>query len=132
MVVIGGGLSAQHERLLDPLREAVASEIGLPFAVPLVEARLGAEAASHGAVVFAFDRHAEQIYGLPGMPVPSITPLPPEVEVLSAVQGPEARQAPKTAMPMAAMCRMAAMIVQAWKTSWKLNHFGDRRGRLVA
>lgn len=87
MVVIGGGLSAQHERLLDPLRTAVTAEIGLPFAVPLVEARLGAEAASHGAVVFAFDRHAGQIYGLPGMPVPPVTPLPPDLAGLPAAQG---------------------------------------------
>lgn len=76
MIVIGGGLSGAHERLLEPLRDALAGHIGLPFAVPLVGARLGAEAASHGAVVFAFRRHAAAIYDLDGMPVPPITPLP--------------------------------------------------------
>lgn len=81
MVVIGGGLSAAHEQFLDPLREALAAHIGLPFSVPLVEARLGAEAASHGALVFAFRRHASAIYGLDGMPVPPITPLPADVVV---------------------------------------------------
>ncbi|MFD5213986.1 ROK family transcriptional regulator [Microbacterium sp. NPDC058345] len=81
MVVIGGGLSAAHEQFLDPLRAALAAHIGLPFSVPLVEARLGAEAASHGALVFAFRRHASAIYNLDGMPVPPITPLPAEVVV---------------------------------------------------
>lgn len=76
MIVIGGGISAAHERLLDPLRQAVGAHIGLPFAVPIVGARLGAEAASHGALVFAFHRHAHAIYGLDEMPVPAITPLP--------------------------------------------------------
>lgn len=76
MIVIGGGLSAAHERFLDPLRQALSSHIALPFSVPLVGARLGAEAASHGAVVFAFRRHAAAIYRLDGVPVPPITPLP--------------------------------------------------------
>ncbi|MBN7793902.1 ROK family protein [Microbacterium esteraromaticum] len=75
MIVIGGGLSDAHEQLLDPLRQALDTHIGLPFSVPLVKARLGAEAASHGALVFAFRRHAADIYGLESMPVPPITPL---------------------------------------------------------
>ncbi|UNK70753.1 ROK family protein [Microbacterium sp. H1-D42] len=76
MVVIGGGLSAAHEQFLDPLRRALSTHIDLPFAVPLVGARLGAEAASHGALVFAFRRHAAEIYRLDDVPVPPITPLP--------------------------------------------------------
>ncbi|WP_067196334.1 ROK family transcriptional regulator [Microbacterium sp. XT11] len=76
MVVIGGGLSEAHERLLDPLREALPRHIRLPFQVPLTEARLGAEAAAHGALVHAFRRHPGEVYGLDDMPVPPITPLP--------------------------------------------------------
>lgn len=76
MVVIGGGLSEAHERLLDPLREALPRHIRLPFQVPLAEARLGAEAAAHGALVHAFRRHPGEVYGLDDMPVPPITPLP--------------------------------------------------------
>ncbi|MBN8204801.1 ROK family transcriptional regulator [Microbacterium esteraromaticum] len=86
MVVIGGGLSAAHEQLLDPLRRALTSHIGLPFSVPLVGARLGAEAASHGALVFAFRRHAADIYGLESMPVPPITPLPADTAGTAAHQ----------------------------------------------
>lgn len=75
MVVIGGGLSAAHAQLLDPLRAALPGHLGLPFQVPVAEARLGAEAAAHGAVVHAFQRHASHIYGIEDMPVPPITPL---------------------------------------------------------
>ena len=39
-------------------------------------ARLGAEAAAHGAVIHAFQRHSVEIYGVDGMRVPSIIPLP--------------------------------------------------------
>ncbi len=84
MVVIGGGLSEAHEQLLEPLRAALPGHIGLPFQVPLAEARLGAEAAAHGAIVHAFRRHAAEVYGLDDMPVPPITPLPHE-PVASAV-----------------------------------------------
>lgn len=86
MIVIGGGLSAAHEQFLDPLRPALSAHIGLPFAVPVVGARLGAEAASHGAVVFAFRRHAAAIYGIEGMPVPPITPLPAGVAAVAELQ----------------------------------------------
>lgn len=75
MIVIGGGLSAAHEQLLDPLRAALPRHLGLPFQVPIAEARLGAEAAAHGAVVHAFQRHASDVYGIDDMPVPPITPL---------------------------------------------------------
>lgn len=78
MIVIGGGLSAAHEQLLDPLRAALPRHLGLPFQVPLAEARLGAEAAAHGAVVHAFQRHAADVYGIEDMPAPPITPLPHE------------------------------------------------------
>ena len=78
MIVIGGGLSAAHEQLLDPLRAALPGHLGLPFQVPIAEARLGAEAAAHGAVVHAFQRHAAEIYGIEDMPAPPITPLPIE------------------------------------------------------
>ncbi len=74
MVVIGGGLSGAHGALLDPLRAALPRHIGLPFEVPLVEARLGADAAAHGALVHAFRRHADAVYGIEGMPVPPVTP----------------------------------------------------------
>jgi predicted NBD/HSP70 family sugar kinase len=78
MIVIGGGLSEAHEQLLAPLRAALPRHIDLPFQVPLAEARLGAEAAAHGALVHAFSRHAAEVYGIEGMPVPPITPLPHE------------------------------------------------------
>jgi hypothetical protein len=75
MIVIGGGLSAAHAQLLDPLRAALPAHLGLPFAVPIVGARLGAEAAAHGALVRAFQQHADGIYRVEGMSVPPITPL---------------------------------------------------------
>ncbi|MFE6996249.1 ROK family protein [Microbacterium sp. NPDC057659] len=75
MIVIGGGLSAAHGQLLDPLRERLQRNIGLPFQVPIAEARLGAEAAAHGALVHAFRRHSTAVYGIEGLPVPSVTPL---------------------------------------------------------
>lgn len=75
MIVIGGGLSAAHEHLLDPLRAALPGHLGLPFQVPIAEARLGAEAAAHGAVVHAFQRLAAEIYGIEDMSAPPITPL---------------------------------------------------------
>ncbi|WP_424937058.1 MULTISPECIES: ROK family protein [Bacteria] len=77
MVVIGGGLSGAHGRLLDPLRAALPRHIRLPFEVPLVEARLGADAAAHGALVLAFRRHADAVYCIEGLPTPRVTPLPP-------------------------------------------------------
>lgn len=74
-VVIGGGLSRAHEEFLRPLSESVAKHIRLPIDVPVVEARLGDEAAAHGALVHAFRRASGQIYGLEEMTVPRITPL---------------------------------------------------------
>ncbi|MCT9821213.1 ROK family transcriptional regulator [Microbacterium sp. W1N] len=75
MIVIGGGLSGAHEQLLGPLRAVLPHHLGLPFHVPLAEARLGAEAAAHGALVHAFQRHNAEIYRIDDMPVPPITPL---------------------------------------------------------
>lgn len=89
MVVIGGGLSAAHEQLLDPLRAALPGHLGLPFQVPVAEARLGAEAAAHGAVVHAFQRHPGDIYGIEDMPAPPITPLPHDA---AAGDDPEEKQ----------------------------------------
>lgn len=74
MIVVGGGVSEAHEELLGPLRDAVGRHIGLPFQIPLVAARLGAAAAAHGALVYAFQQQASLIYGLEGIPVPPITP----------------------------------------------------------
>ncbi|GAB3597889.1 ROK family protein [Microbacterium tumbae] len=76
IVVIGGGLSLARERLLAPLREAVTRHIGLPIDVPIVGARLGADAAAHGALAFAFARCTSDIYGIPQMSPPPLTPLP--------------------------------------------------------
>ncbi|WP_341976494.1 ROK family protein [Microbacterium sp. LTA6] len=86
MIVIGGGLSAAHEQLLDPLRAALPRHLGLPFQVPLTEARLGAEAAAHGALVHAFQRHASAIYAIDDMPVPPITPMPHDVAVTDPLE----------------------------------------------
>lgn len=74
-VVVGGGLSQAHDEFLLPLRGAVANHIQLPFEVPIVEARLGDEAAAHGALVLAFRRQSDEMYGVAGMSVPKITPL---------------------------------------------------------
>jgi hypothetical protein len=74
LVVIGGGVSRAQERLLAPLRSAVAERIALPFDIPIVAARLGGEAAAHGALVFAFTRCATSMYGFE-LPAPPITPL---------------------------------------------------------
>jgi len=74
-VVIGGGLSRAHEEFLRPLTESVRKHIQLPFEIPIVEARLGDEAAAHGALVLAFRRKSFEIYGLDGMTVPTIAPL---------------------------------------------------------
>ncbi len=84
LVVVGGGVSLARERLLAPLREAVARRIGLPFEIPLVAARLGADAAAHGALVFAFTRSAEQIYGIGSMPPPQIIPLDAEAAAVAS------------------------------------------------
>ncbi|AZC14007.1 ROK family transcriptional regulator [Microbacterium sp. ABRD28] len=75
IVVIGGGISLAKERLLYPLRRMVSDRIALPLDIPIVAARLGANAAAHGALVFAFHRAAVEIYRVPGMPPPPITPL---------------------------------------------------------
>lgn len=75
IVVVGGGLSLARERLLVPLRSAVARHIGLPFEVPIVGARLGADAAAYGALALAFTRCTTGIYGLEQMPSPPLTPL---------------------------------------------------------
>lgn len=72
MVVIGGGLSRAHEQFLGPLRAAVPEHIRLPIQVPIVEARLGADAGAYGALVHAFRRHADAVYGLEQMVVPQI------------------------------------------------------------
>ncbi len=76
MIVIGGGLSKAHGQLLEPLRKVLAGHTGLPFEIPVVEARLGAEAAAHGALVHAFREHATRIYGIDAIPAPAIIPLP--------------------------------------------------------
>lgn len=75
MVVIGGGLSEAHDDLIVPLRAALSTHVGMPFSLSVAEARLGATAAAHGALVVAFDRLARRIHPLPDMPVPPITPL---------------------------------------------------------
>ena len=80
-------ISAAHEQLLDPLRAALPGHLGLPFQVPVAEARLGAEAAAHGAVVHAFQRHAAEIYGIEDMPAPPITPLPHEPATADHAEG---------------------------------------------
>ena len=71
MVVIGGGLSRARKQFVDPLRAAILAR--LPFELPVVEARLGAEAAAHGALVYAFQRNAAAIYGLERMPAPAVS-----------------------------------------------------------
>jgi len=75
MVIIGGGLSEAHDDLIVPLRRALTDKVGLPFSLSLTEARLGAAAAVHGALVVAFDRLSAHSHSLSGMPVPPITPL---------------------------------------------------------
>lgn len=79
MVVIGGGLSLAHDQFLDPLQAAVPRHIGLPIQIPLVEARLGAEAAAHGALVHAFRRYGDVIYGIPQVSTPPVRPLAEQV-----------------------------------------------------
>lgn len=73
-VVIGGGLSQAHDDFLVPLREAVTRYLQLTGEIPLVKARLGDEAAAHGALVLAFRRSSSDIYGLEQLRVPPITP----------------------------------------------------------
>lgn len=74
LIVIGGGLSHAHEQFIGPLRESVARHTRLAAQIPLVEARLGANAGAYGALVHAFQRYSEPIYGLAGLPVPRILP----------------------------------------------------------
>jgi len=74
-VVIGGGLTKAHEDFLNPLRANVTKRLQLPLVLPIVEARLGDEAAAHGALVLAFQKKSLGIYGVEGMTVPHITPL---------------------------------------------------------
>jgi len=73
-VVIGGGLSQAHDEFVTPLREAVARHLRLTSEIPVVRARLGDEAAAHGALVLAFRKNSSDIYGLEQMGVPPITP----------------------------------------------------------
>lgn len=75
IVIIGGGMSLAEEELLEPLREAVNRHVGLPLGLPLITSRLGAEAAVHGALIFAFSQCSEQIYRVGVLPPPRITPL---------------------------------------------------------
>ncbi|UTX54133.1 ROK family transcriptional regulator [Leucobacter aridicollis] len=74
-VVVGGGLSRAHDEFLVPLGRAVSRRIRLAAEVPIVGARLGDEAAAHGALVHAFAHASERIYGIAGMTVPRITPI---------------------------------------------------------
>ncbi|MFD5224143.1 ROK family protein [Microbacterium sp. NPDC058342] len=76
MIVIGGGLSEAHDELISPLRSALDRSIGMPFPLSVTEARLGAAAAAHGALVLAFDRLGPHIHAVAGMPVPPIEPRP--------------------------------------------------------
>lgn len=73
-VVIGGGLSQAHDDFLTPLRAGVARHLQLAAEIPIVKARLGDEAAAHGALVLAFSKNPSAIYGLEQMNVPPITP----------------------------------------------------------
>lgn len=91
MVVIGGGLSGAHEQFLDPLRAAIPRHIGLSFEVPVVEARLGGDAAAHGALVHAFRRHTAAVHGIDGMPVPLITPRGPAGPPITPIPTAEGR-----------------------------------------
>ena len=75
VVVIGGGMSLADEELLDPLRESMQRHIGLPLGLPVIASRLGAEAAVHGALIFAFTQCAGQIYKVGPLPPPTITPM---------------------------------------------------------
>jgi ROK family protein len=75
IVIIGGGMSLADDELLEPLREAIDQHIGLPLGLPVIASRLGAEAAVHGALVFAFGQCAEHIYRIGVLPPPAITPL---------------------------------------------------------
>ncbi|RCS60098.1 ROK family transcriptional regulator [Microbacterium sp. JB110] len=74
MIVVGGGLSGAHERFLGPLRRAIPAQVGYPIDLPVVEARLGADAPAHGALVHAFRTHADDVFGIVGMSVPPIIP----------------------------------------------------------
>lgn len=73
-VVVGGGLSQAHGEFLEPLRKALADHLQLAGEIPVVGARLGDEAAAHGALVLAFRQSPREIYGLDRMGVPPITP----------------------------------------------------------
>ena len=74
IVIIGGGMSLADEDLLEPLREALDRNIGLSLGLPVIASRLGAEAAVHGALVFAFTQCSEHIYRIGSLPPPAITP----------------------------------------------------------
>ncbi len=74
-VVVGGGLSEAHEEFLEPLRGSVADCLRIPLEIPIVEGRMGEDAAVHGAVVLAFQKHGHEIYGLEGMTVPRVSAL---------------------------------------------------------
>jgi hypothetical protein len=68
-------LSLAREALLAPLRSAVMRRIRIPVDLPIVAARLGGEAAAHGALVFAFIRCADDVTGLPDLPPPPLAPI---------------------------------------------------------
>ncbi|MGM7669122.1 ROK family protein [Microbacterium sp. A93] len=77
IVVIGGGLSLAQEAFLGPLEDAIARYTRLSFKLPIVSAALGADAAAYGAVIHAFGRFADELYGGITLPPPRISPLTP-------------------------------------------------------
>ncbi|MFF1633926.1 ROK family protein [Leifsonia sp. NPDC058248] len=72
VVVVGGGLSRAGDALLEPLRRAVMSVIPLPIRPPIIASELGAESVVLGALVLAYGRSAELVYGVDGIPEPHI------------------------------------------------------------
>ncbi|GAB3769073.1 ROK family transcriptional regulator [Microlunatus parietis] len=72
MIIIGGGLSLARDQVIDPLRHDLHRVIGLPIALPVVGGLLGADASVHGSLVHAYTRHRRAVYGLDGLPVPTV------------------------------------------------------------
>ncbi len=78
MIVIGGGLSAAHEQLLDPLRAALPATSACRSRCRSPKRDWAPRPPRTERSCNAFQRHAAEIYGIEDMPAPPITPLPIE------------------------------------------------------
>lgn len=76
VLVVGGGLSAAGEALLEPLRDRMQQGIGVPVHPRLIASELGTEAVLLGALARAFTESSIQVFGVEDLPQPPVH-IPP-------------------------------------------------------